>query len=305
MQRRKAWGGILAARADARLDASERSSDPEGGSPVDDGIQAAGLGRGEVLAVVVALDGGLRLEVLRVAGLEVGLQAVALRRTERGVLNPHLLLLRALIQHNELVLLPVASFGVGRALRGRRSRALRQARVLAAAGLRRGIGLAVRLEGALRAAHEALASHRGDSERVVLMDQVLLARRAVIFAGIFRVVEGQHGERPFSCADGNGLAEPLMAFLPRLIVSGSLPRSIGGGVNDAGGARTHGPGVLCPDHAAAVMGRTVPVVDATLREVSKSVFGLSQLAQREGESGNRELPVEMIVAGVADPTEHV
>lgn len=277
----------------------------EGSSPVDDIIQTASLGHREVLAVIVALDGGLRVEALRVAGVEVGLQAVALRRAKRGVLNPHLLLFRALVQHNELVLLPVASFGVGRSLRGWRSRSLRQAGVLAAAGLRRGIGLAVRLEGTLRAAHETLASHRGDSQGVMMMDQVLLALRSVIFAGIFRVIEGQHGERAFPRAESNGLAKPLVAFLPHLIISHSLPGSIVGGVNDAGGAGTHGPGVLCPDHVGAVVWRTMPVVHAALRKVSKSIFSVSQLAEREGESGNRKLPIEMIVAGGGDPTEHV
>lgn len=237
--------------------------------------------------------------------MEVGLQAVALRRTKRGVLNPHLLLLRALIHHNVLVLLPVARFGVGRALRGRRARTLGQAGVLAAAGLGRGIGLAVRLEGTLRAAHEALASHRGDAERVMLMDQVLLALRSQIFAAIFRMIEGQHGERTFSGAESDRLAGPLVAFLPQLILSRGLPGGVAGGVNDAGGARTHGPGVLGPDQVGAVMRRTMPVVDAALGKVSESVFGISQLAEREGESGNGKLPVEMIVAGGGDPTEHV
>lgn len=196
----------------------------EASSPVDDVIQTASLGHGDVLAVIVALDGALQIQVLRVAQVEVGLQAVALRRTKRGVLNGHLLLLHTLIQHNELVLLPVARFGVGRSLRGRRrSQTLRQARVLAAAGLGRGVGLAVRLEGALRAAHEALASHGGDSEGVMLMDQVLLALRVVILARVFRVIEGQHVEGALPGAEGNRLADPLLAFLPHLLVSHGLP----------------------------------------------------------------------------------
>lgn len=279
----------------------------EGGSPVDDVIQTASLRHGEVLALIAALDAGLRVHALRIAGVEVGLQAVALGRTKRGVLNPHLLLLCALIQHNVLVLLPVARLGVGRApLLGRRtSRALGEARVLAAAGLCRGIGLAVRLEGTLRAAHEALASHGGDSEGVVLMDQVLLALRGVIFAGLFGVIQGQHGERTFPCAEANRLAEPLVAFLPHLLISGGLPGSVVGGVDDAGGAGGHGPGVLCPDHAGAVLRRTVPVVHAALRKVSESGFGIGQLAEREGEPGERKLPVEMVVAGGSDPAEHV
>lgn len=56
-----------------------RLSVSEGTSPVDDAIQAASLGHRELLAVTVALDGGLWIEVFRVAGVEVGLQAVALR----------------------------------------------------------------------------------------------------------------------------------------------------------------------------------------------------------------------------------
>lgn len=76
-------------------------------------------------------------------------------------------------------------------------------------------------------------------------------------------------------------------------------------MNDAGGAGAHGPGVLCPDHVGAVVRRTVPVVDAALGEVGECVFGIGQLAEREGESGNWKLPVEMIVAGGGDPAEHV
>lgn len=111
--------------------------------PVDDIVEPAGLGCGQVLAVIVALARGLWVEVLRVAGVEVGLQAEALRGAEPGIPQPHLVLLRALIQHDELVLLPVASFGVRRALRYLHSCGLREAGVLAAAGLRWGVGLAV------------------------------------------------------------------------------------------------------------------------------------------------------------------
>lgn len=93
--------------------------------------------------MIVALARGLRVEVLRVAGVEVGLQAEAGRRTNPGIPQPHLFFLGALIQYDELVLLPVASFGVLRALRGLHSGSLREAGVLATAGLCWGVGLAV------------------------------------------------------------------------------------------------------------------------------------------------------------------
>ena len=47
------------------------------------------------------------------------------------------------------------------------------------------------------------------------------------------------------------------------------------------------------------------MVDTTLREVSKSIFGISELAEREGESWHGKLPVEMVVTGGIDPGEHV
>lgn len=137
------------------------------------------------------------------------------------------------------------------------------------------------------------------------MDQVFLHLGSVIFAGVFLGLEGQHGERAFPRSESNRLADPLVAFLPHLVVSPYLPGSVGGGVNNAGGAGAHRPAVLCPDDVGAVMRRTMLVVDATLREVSKSIFGVSQLAQRERESWHGKLPVEMVVAGGADPVEHV
>lgn len=128
------------------------------------------------------------------------------------------------------------------------------------------------------------------------MDQIFLSLRNVLFARVFLVLEAQHGK----CTLPHAEADPLVAVFPHLIVSPYLPGSIGGGVNDAG---ANGPGVVCPD--AAIVWRTVLVVDAALREVSKSVFGICQLAEREGKSWHWKLPVEVVVAGGADPAEHV
>lgn len=127
-------------------------------SPADDVVKTARLRNGQVLAVIVALSLLLWVQVLRVAGMEVWLQAQALGRAQRRVLQPALLVLCALIQHNVFVFLPVASLGVRGALRGLRAGALGEAGILAAARLRRGVWLAVRLEGTLRAAHEAFTS---------------------------------------------------------------------------------------------------------------------------------------------------
>lgn len=108
--------------------------------------------------MIAALSLLLWVQVLRVAGMEVGLQTQALGRTQCRVLQPAFLVLCALIQHNEFVLLPIASLGVWSALRGLHAGALGEAGILAAARLRRGVWLAVRLEGTLRAAHEAFTS---------------------------------------------------------------------------------------------------------------------------------------------------
>lgn len=47
------------------------------------------------------------------------------------------------------------------------------------------------------------------------------------------------------------------------------------------------------------------MVDTALREVSKSIFGISQLAKWERESWHGKLPIEMVVARGADPIEYV
>lgn len=111
--------------------------------PADDVVQTARLRNGQVLAVIVALSLLLWVQVLRVAGVEVGLQAQALGRPQCWVLQPALVVLCALIQHNEFVLLPIASLGVWSALRGLSAGALGEAGILAAARLRRGVWLAV------------------------------------------------------------------------------------------------------------------------------------------------------------------
>lgn len=271
--------------------------------PVDDVVETTGLRSGQVLA---ALARGLWVEVLRVTGVEVRLQAEPLRGAKPRVPQPRLLVLRALVQHDELVLLPVAGLGVLRALRSLHAAAgLGEAGVLAAAGLGRGVGLAVGLERTLRAAHEALASRRRDPEWVVVMDEVLLRLRGVILSRVSRVLQGQRGERAFPRAEGDGLAAPLVALPPHLVVFRELPGSEGGGVKDAGGAGAHRPAVFRPDHVGAVMRRAVLVVEAALGEVGESVFGVGQLAEGERESGHGELPVQMVVGGGADPVEHV
>lgn len=135
------------------------------------------------------------------------------------------------------------------------------------------------------------------------MDEVFIGPRSVLF--VFLVLEVQHWESSLPRAEPDGVGHTLVALLPDVIVSPHLPGSVGGGVNDAGGAGAESPGVICPDAAGAVVGRTVLVVDPSLREVSKSVFGISQLAEGEGESWHGKLPVEMVVSGGADPAEHV
>lgn len=102
-------------------------------SPVNDVVETASLGYRQVLVVIVVLARGVWVEVLRIPGVEVGLQTKPLRGTKPGVLQPNLIFLSILIQHNELVLLPVASFGVWCSLGGLHSRALGQARILTAA----------------------------------------------------------------------------------------------------------------------------------------------------------------------------
>lgn len=93
------------------------------------------------------------------------------------------------------------------------------------------------------------------------MDQVLLHLCAVIF--FFLVLEGQHRKCTFPRAKSNGLAERLVVFLPHFI-SADLPGGVAGGVDDAGGASAHRPGVVCPDDVGAVVRRAMLVMDAAL-----------------------------------------
>lgn len=138
----------------------------------------------------------------------------------------------------------------------------------------------------------------------MVMDQVLLRLGGVILYRVPLVFQAQSRKRALPCAEGDGLADPLVALPPHLVVPPELPGSVCG-VNDAGGAGTNCPVVFRPDDVGAVMRGAVLVVDATLREVGKSVFGIGQFAEREGESWHGKLPVEMVVAGGADPVEHV
>lgn len=85
------------------------------------------------------------------------------------------------------------------------------------------------------------------------MDQVFLCLRSVIFARVLLVLEGQHRERTLPRAESDRLTDPLVAFLPHLVVSPYLPGSVGGGVNNAGGACAHCPGVFWPDDVGAVV----------------------------------------------------
>lgn len=134
------------------------------------------------------------------------------------------------------------------------------------------------------------------------MDQVLLHLCAMIF--FFLMLEGQHRKCAFPGAKSNGLAERLVALLPHFI-SADLSGGVAGGVDDAGGVSAQRAGVVCPDNVGAVMRRTVLVMDAALREVCKSVFGVGQLAEGEWKSWHWKLAIEMVVAGVGDPAEHI
>lgn len=127
----------------------------------------------------------------------------------------------------------------------------------------------------------------------------------MLFARVFVVLQSQHGKNTLPCAETHRLADPLVAFLSHLIVSAYLSGSVGGGVNNAGGASANCSGVFCPNGIGAVMWRTMLVVDTTLGEVSESIFGIGQLAQREGKSRHGELPIEMVVAGRAHSAEYV
>lgn len=107
--------------------------------PVNNVIEPACLWDGRVLPASAELGGGLEVEVLRLHGRLAGRRGSVGARGKAAQLSR----LRPLwfgilveaIEHNELVLLPVAGFGVGRALGRRGTRGLEDAGILAAAGL--------------------------------------------------------------------------------------------------------------------------------------------------------------------------
>lgn len=121
--------------------------------PVDDVIEPAGLWDGGVLPTGTELRWGLEVNVLRLQGRRagwwgrVGPRGKAAQLGLLGLLGLGILV--EAIEHNKLVFLPVAGFGVGGALGWRGARGLKDAGVLAAAGLCGRVGLAVGLLGAL------------------------------------------------------------------------------------------------------------------------------------------------------------
>lgn len=107
--------------------------------PVHEIIEPAGLGDGRVLPTGTELGRGLEIKV---RGLHRRLASGRCRVGSRGEAT-QLCLLRALgfgilieaVENDELILLPVAGFRVSGALGWRRARGLKDAGVLAAAGL--------------------------------------------------------------------------------------------------------------------------------------------------------------------------
>lgn len=122
-------------------------------SPVNNVIEPAGLRDGGVLPTGTELGWRLEVKVLRLHGWLAGRWGSVGSRGEAAQLS----LLRPLwfgilveaVEHDELVFLPVAGFGVSGALGWRGARGLKDAGILATAGLRGGVGLAVRFLRAL------------------------------------------------------------------------------------------------------------------------------------------------------------
>lgn len=122
-------------------------------APVDDVIEPAGLWDGGVLPAGTELGWGLEVKALGLHGWLAGRWGGVGSRgkaAQLGLLGPlRFGILVEAVEHNELVFLPVAGFGVGGALGWRGTGGLEDAGILAAAGLCGRVGLAVRLLGAL------------------------------------------------------------------------------------------------------------------------------------------------------------
>lgn len=122
-------------------------------APVDNVIESAGLRDGGVLPAGTELGWGLEVKALGLHRWLAGWWGRVGSRGEAaqlGLLRPlRFGILVEAVEHDELVFLPVAGFGVSGALGWRRTRGLEDASVLATAGLRGRVGLAVGLLGAL------------------------------------------------------------------------------------------------------------------------------------------------------------
>lgn len=116
-------------------------------SPVDDVIEPAGLWDGGVLPIGAELSWGLEVKGLRLHGWLTGWRGSVCSRGKAAQLSRlgslRFGILVEAVEHNELVLLPVAGFGVSGALGRWGARGLEDAGILAATGLGGRIGLAV------------------------------------------------------------------------------------------------------------------------------------------------------------------
>lgn len=108
--------------------------------PVDDVIKPAGLWDGGVLPVGAELSWRLEVKTLRLHGWLAGRRGSVGSRgkaAQFGLLRPLWFgILVEAVEHDELVFLPVAGFGVGGTLGWRGARGLQDAGILAATGLR-------------------------------------------------------------------------------------------------------------------------------------------------------------------------
>lgn len=108
-------------------------------SPVNDIVESARLWDSRVFSIHAHLGGGLHIEMLWLHGLLASRHGhVGARREGSHLILVRTVLLGALIERvedNELVLLPVAGFGVCGALGEERAGVLTDTGILAAAGL--------------------------------------------------------------------------------------------------------------------------------------------------------------------------